>query len=318
MYYNLNLFGQELRRFRKRLNKTQKDISDVTGINQNTLRRIENGRVLPKQETLDLLSTVYKQDVTQLFLACRMDLFEEYTRLMDEVEKAFEASSPEALKNCLDHLHQVLQSDMNQYYKDSLRQMTYLLQGSIIALENKTAHLETAYQEAKHFFLTGLEFSLPDFSYANFKHHLYNKLELQLLMSLAVVETFLHNTADSLALLDHCASLISRDSELSKTILATKIYLNASYMHYLNHNYEQALKYADQAIENNIANRSQYAMGHLFARKGFAELKLDQPQARQSFKKALFYHDMMGQPELKQLIITILKDKHGMDLTADQ
>lgn len=318
MYYNLNLFGQELRRFRKRMNKTQKDISDATGINENTLRRIENGRVLPKQETLDLLSTVYKQDVTHLFLACRMDLFEEYNHLMEEVERAFEASSPDALNECLEHLNQVLETDMCQHYKDSLEQMTYLLKGSVIALETQQkSRAKEGYLQAKEAFLSGLRLSIPDFSDDNFSEFFYNKLELQLLMNLAVSETLLHNTEKSLQLLDFCATVVQHDREIAKTILSTKIFLNASYMNHLSEKYDQALTYANLGIENNIANRSQYAMGHLYVRKGFSELALDLPEHVQSLKKAIFYHDILGQPELKDLVISILKEKHGIDLKLE-
>lgn len=55
MHYNTVNFGNAIRKIRKKLKLTQKDVATITGINENTLRRLENGKVLPKQETLDLL-----------------------------------------------------------------------------------------------------------------------------------------------------------------------------------------------------------------------------------------------------------------------
>lgn len=48
MYYNLKGFGEALKEIRHTLHLTQKDISLKVSINLETLRKIENGLVLPK------------------------------------------------------------------------------------------------------------------------------------------------------------------------------------------------------------------------------------------------------------------------------
>ena len=41
-------FGKALRKIRKDLNLTQNDVSLLSGINSETIRRIENGKVVPR------------------------------------------------------------------------------------------------------------------------------------------------------------------------------------------------------------------------------------------------------------------------------
>ena len=54
MFYNLELFGENLKEIRKALKLNQKEISEATNINESTIRRIENGKVLPQLDTLEV------------------------------------------------------------------------------------------------------------------------------------------------------------------------------------------------------------------------------------------------------------------------
>lgn len=68
MFYNLEAFGNRLKEIRKSLKISQNYISCITGIDEKTIRRIENGKVLPKLDTLDILSPYYKEDLVSLLL----------------------------------------------------------------------------------------------------------------------------------------------------------------------------------------------------------------------------------------------------------
>ncbi len=65
MYYDLKSFGSEIRRIRNSLGLTQDDLSYLASIHVDTIRKIENGKVLPLQETLDLLAPVLKKGFKQ-------------------------------------------------------------------------------------------------------------------------------------------------------------------------------------------------------------------------------------------------------------
>jgi len=67
MYYDLKGFGSELRQIRKSLQISQKNVRDDIGLNEDTLRKLENGTSMPRIETLDLLSITYKMDIFKIF-----------------------------------------------------------------------------------------------------------------------------------------------------------------------------------------------------------------------------------------------------------
>ncbi|WP_132995926.1 helix-turn-helix domain-containing protein [Sporanaerobacter acetigenes] len=73
MDFNLISFGEALRNIRGELALTLDDVSELSGINSETIRRIELGKVIPKFETLELLSLAYKQDLNAMFLKYRID-----------------------------------------------------------------------------------------------------------------------------------------------------------------------------------------------------------------------------------------------------
>ncbi|MCD5415348.1 MAG: helix-turn-helix domain-containing protein [Clostridiales bacterium] len=69
--YNLVEFGNELRLIRSMNGLTQTKVREITGINEDTLRKIENGLVIPKYETLELLTYIYKTDLLQMLKSYR-------------------------------------------------------------------------------------------------------------------------------------------------------------------------------------------------------------------------------------------------------
>ena len=66
--YDLSNFGIELRSIRQKNGYTQNYVKELTGVNEDTLRRIENGTVIPKYETLEILSSLYKTDLLLLLI----------------------------------------------------------------------------------------------------------------------------------------------------------------------------------------------------------------------------------------------------------
>src|SRR5690606_24917653 len=73
--YNLEGFGQELRRIRKNLGFSQAEVQQKVGVSVDTIRKIESGRVIPRYDTLELLSVAYKQDLLELLKNSRSNKF---------------------------------------------------------------------------------------------------------------------------------------------------------------------------------------------------------------------------------------------------
>ena len=83
--YDLVNFGNHLRRLRKALKLTQKDVESLSGLTADALRRIENGEVVPRYDTLLYLSHTYKKDLLAVLKSYSNanELFDYYRRLED-------------------------------------------------------------------------------------------------------------------------------------------------------------------------------------------------------------------------------------------
>lgn len=60
---NIHEFSNYIKNIRKSLNITQKDASDIMGINSSTLWRIENGYSIPSFDTLLKFSNLYNVNI---------------------------------------------------------------------------------------------------------------------------------------------------------------------------------------------------------------------------------------------------------------
>lgn len=97
-YYDLEAFGKELRYIRKSLKLTQKDIANRAFINIDTLRRIENGKVMPKQETLDLMSIILKRDLNEVLLKYRLKDYSTFHKIKNSIESKIEGGEFDELR----------------------------------------------------------------------------------------------------------------------------------------------------------------------------------------------------------------------------
>ncbi|MGH2331959.1 helix-turn-helix domain-containing protein [Thermoanaerobacter mathranii] len=116
-YYDLEGFGEELKNIRKSLGLSQTDVSEYGFINRDTLRKIENGKVIPKQETLELLSNLYKKDLNELLLRYRLKDYPAFSTVKSSLENKLEGGNFENLKEDIDNLKDLLEEgNMSLYY----------------------------------------------------------------------------------------------------------------------------------------------------------------------------------------------------------
>ena len=105
--FDLVTFGKRVKNLRKSLNYTQKDVERIIGINSDTLRKIEAGSVVPRYDTLELLSSVLMKDLLKEFTTYRKsDLYFRYCHRLDTL----------ILDNNLDKLVE-LENDFQEFSK---------------------------------------------------------------------------------------------------------------------------------------------------------------------------------------------------------
>ncbi len=91
------------------------------------LEKIENGKVLPKQETLELLSHLYKKDLNELLLKYRLKDFPTFFDIKCSLENKLESGNFESLKEDVDRLKKLLEKgNMSLYYSKLLNQLLLL------------------------------------------------------------------------------------------------------------------------------------------------------------------------------------------------
>ena len=142
MYYNLKGFGEALKEIRHTLHLTQKDISLKVSINLETLRKIENGLVLPKQETLDLLSSALNMDIAELFLTYRMDHYDELEDLKRELDFHLDSNNYALLQEDLIQFKKLATHNMNQFFRNQVLQLIALIEGVLLGIKEKRYDLQ--------------------------------------------------------------------------------------------------------------------------------------------------------------------------------
>ncbi|MGL4736307.1 MAG: helix-turn-helix domain-containing protein [Cellulosilyticaceae bacterium] len=284
MYYNLKKFGQTLKDIRHSQNITQKDICDKVLISQETLRKIENGLVIPKQETLDLLSVALNLDIAEIFLTCRIDSYHAFETLKHQIDLHLENSAFDQLEEDLPRLHHLSEENMNLYFKNQIMQLITMVQGILIEVKDKN------YQRALSHYIQALAYTVTDFSLENYQTHHYSDLEVRLLMNVALVSVKLDDIAFATEILTFCITFCISHTSLHSSILLSKLYYNISNIYHILDDAQNALYYADLGITHTINNRSIVGLAHLYYRKGIAEYCLRVPtyNATLSYAKNLF------------------------------
>jgi|LGOV01.1.fsa_nt_gb transcriptional regulator with XRE-family HTH domain len=185
MNYNLEEFGAELKRIRINSFLTQKNVENMIGVNVDTLRRLENGKSLPKIDTLDKLSIIYSVDLYIIFNKYRHTIDNYISKRMKEISKLFHNYSYDQIKSEAEMLKSNFSS--SSFHNDvlvtkKLKQFTEYL----ISLQN----LNQSIADISRFDLTNLfnalGYSLNDFHDSNLSFK-FDKLEIRILILASII-----------------------------------------------------------------------------------------------------------------------------------
>lgn len=292
LYYNLNEFGKNLQILRKRLKLTQSDVLKLTGISFETLRKIENGRVLPKHETLDLLSPILKEDLNQLLLNYRIDNYYKFKRVINSIESKLYIDEYATLSIELDELKTLINNTSNQYLTNLLNQFILLIESVILnKIHNKP-------DESLNKLIDALKITTPKFSLSNYKTFIYTSTELRILMNIALLMHKIETTEKSLEIMKFCMKIVEPSDNIYP-----KICYNLAYTYHRLDFHKKALKYSNLGIEYCVKHRNNNGLNLLYFRKGIAEYLLGHDCFMGSLNKSIVLCEIFKQYELKNMII---------------
>lgn len=305
MYYNLESFSEEIRNIRKNLNLTQKDISFLSGVNVDTLSKIENGKVIPKQETLDILSMVLKKDLNTILLKYRFNNYSKFHQLKNSIEKIIENGSFIELKNQLDNLNAIIhKDDMNSYFSRLTKQLYFLVKAIFLKISCDD------YEEALLSLIESIKITSPDFSLTEYNNFVYNNTEIRILMNIALILNKKESINKCLELLQFCHKNLEPDDwELN-----IRVVYNLSYTYHRLFLHDSALYFANLGIKTCIENRSLYCLALLYTRKGIAEHLLNYDNYINSLEKAKHLYEISDQNELKSKFKNACKEHYNIDI----
>lgn len=305
LYYDLEAFGNELRDIRKSLRLTQKNIADQTLISIDTLRRIENGKVLPKQETLDLMSVILKRDLNEVLLKYRLKDYSAFNKIKTSIESILEGGEFDRLKKEAEKLQKIIQEGkMSLYYTQLLKQLFLLVEAIIEKTVNNN------YEKALEKLIQAMRITIPNFSLSNYASFVYSSMEIRILMNIAIIIEKIESPEKSIKKFLFCLESLEQDNIEERA----KIYYNLSYSFHLISDYDKELYYADLGIKTCVKNKSLNGLGLLYFRKGIAEYHLKKENYTDSLLKAIHLFEISGHERLKQMALENCRKFYNIEL----
>ncbi len=286
MYY-ATLFGEKMQRIRKKNGLSRDTVSARSSVNRDTLRRIEKGEVIPKFETLELLSPFYNTDLNQLLLECRTEDTEYLNDLMNRIERKVD-DGVTLFEKEKEEMRIYAESSIAIYQKKLLQQW-YLFLCALDEL-TKDKHSEIAPQ----LLTESLQQTLPDFRFDKYESFTYNEQELRILMNFAFLPSVKQAHPEYIKLIKFCCAQVP-----SSSILWTKTAYNLSIAYQRTKEYSIALHWIKRAICSAQENRSYSGLPLLFYTKGYIEYTADMKSGISSLQTALLLCEAFGQQELK-------------------
>lgn len=303
MSYNLINFGNELRLRRKRLGFTQNELSMLSTINIDTIRRIEQGKILPRHITLEFLSLALKEDINQLLLEFRVDDYIELTNLKNKLESKFDRDDYNSLEIELEVFRDLLQSTTNRYFHNLILQLVLLIESVILNKKNDLP------EEALKKLITAINLTITDFSLLDYQNYIYNDMEIRILMNIGLLLNKIEDTNTSLEIMIFCMENLDTNSPMYP-----KVAFNLSHTYHRLKNYFKSLEYADNGIDYCMKNRNYNGLNLLYFRKGISEFYLEMENYMDSLRKAIYHSELLDQTNVKDMIINNCKRMYGIIL----
>lgn len=304
MYYDLSSFGSYICKKRKYMSYTQKDIANLAFLSTDTLRKIENGKVLPNQITLEALSLVLKEDLNLALLSYRLDNQDKFFEAKKEIEYKIANGKYTDLDENYERLKEILGNlNPNSYTYKLIKQLSLLIESILI----KTVHSQ--YSQSLDRLIYAIKLTTPFFSLEKYRKFYYSDIEIRILMNIALLE-------NKLGRIDSCQDILlfSLDHLDEANIdLRLRIIFNLSYTFHRKGLHNKALTYANQGIQLSIKDNNLTILGLLFFRKGIAEFNLKDDNHIVSLNRALSLHELSGQDNLKETLLEVCK-KNKIDL----
>lgn len=249
-----------LKSFRLDCQLTQGEVSKITGINTDSLRRIEKGEVIPRLGTLHLLSKAYKVDILGV-ISNNHTLDSIYT-IYQQLDTLIFSRSTDKLFEMLEKLSSLKATSLDCLETIEVEQLSIIVASAIDNIDNPFS------DENTHRHIKALQLSIPDFSLSKVGSYALNILETRLLLfyALGIINTDIHLSNDiMLKLLKDSEQCHTQCNELHLQIILLS---NISANYHRLDCFEKSIAFAQRGLDLLAKEHSSFYRSYLLFRKG--------------------------------------------------
>lgn len=308
--YDLKSFGLALKRIRKQLSFTQNMVTEKTQISRDTLRRIENGSVVPRFETLERLSVFYKVDLLEVLSQHRADVNLRYW--YDEFDNLIAKYDESKLKALSLAIKEYTSENYNSFivHEEVEQCLTFLK-----AIELYFSNFENEKMHIEQLLIQCMRITLSDFDIKQFKKYRYNIIETRILLLLSLTYGKVDNFQRSNEILLFLSYRQSKNKILPPKLVIA-IYTNLAYNYHMQDRHKDVINICDKGIEYAISADTFSNLYLIYFRKGIAEFNLNLPEYITSLTLSVSILKILGQNSLYELYLSVLENKYHIILPS--
>lgn len=288
MSYDYSFIGSEIRRIRKNRRISQKDLSNMVGISEESLRRIENNHNNPRVDNLLEILDVLGIDFEIILMddsGSSWNLVSQQIKAIDnDLENLSLANLDEninKLKALSDHIPTSYRTKLSQYIlyyqgiyeKDINKDFVKFKESLLLALRIKGKDLEKGFKNS------------------------YSDIEKRILIKLS--EYYLHNNFknNSKSILDYLIENI----EITDRNYIDILYNLAKY-YYMQDDFKKAINVCNKAIELSSQTNNYKRIILIYYLLGISKFKEKEDLYLDDIDKSLVLCDLLVKPDLKDII----------------
>ena len=285
-------FGIKLKNIRKLNRFTQEMVSLKISMSIESIRKIENGKVMPRFDTLVRLSQLYKTNLIQLM----SDSFKmvDLTKLYLEAQEYIDHEEIESLENVKNEAMKIYQG--GKHYDlvllEELNQFNYFCEAALLFLRKDMNSLSLS----KDMAILAIKATIPDFGFTNFQKFQYNLFEIRILHLIALIDRRSENYFGAIDLLEHLLNICENNKDLVDAKLVNQLLFSISYSYHEISDFKASLDYAEQGILFSVSSSRLNELHFHYYRKGIAEFHLGRDNYLESLKTSVYLLKAIGSP----------------------
>ncbi len=312
--YNLIEFGEKLKELRKTLGFSQVEIQKLAGVSSDALRRIEKGEVIPRYETLELLSSIYKEDLLELLKGTRSNkLLTEYHDELDDIITCYDDQKMKKLESNI-RLSFTGKNESSIVNPNEVIQFLLLIRGASLY----HSRFGSDRKDARNTLQDALKLTIPKFKLDDFKTYKYSYIELRILLLLSILIAEDQEVSVSTKILYFILDRLQSSAPSKyQAFLIIKIYTNIAYNYHLEDNHRRVISSSNEGIEYCLSRELTHGLNSLYYRKGIAEFMLRHKTYKESLFSSFFMLKMTGNEKLLDIYIEVTKEQYGIEIPSE-